>query len=135
VVVKKIIAIFLLICAVNAIFMVPARAKSHHSNLPNYLAKDKLDISSCVFEILIEEIFNTNINIPDSIEMEISDFESTRKGKKDNVTISIYWAKSLINLNSHCAFIHSLSIKIKCLKGAVLAIERGYGFIFRLTPF
>jgi hypothetical protein len=116
--------------------MVPAKgANNNFIKSKNGITKEKQDNSSSVFEILIEELFDTSINIPDCIEQKIADFESTKKGSKNSVIITFFRPKSILGFTSFNAFFHSSSIKNKLFQEASLLVEKGYGYIFRLTPF
>jgi hypothetical protein len=116
--------------------MVPVKAMNHSGIISkNGIAKEPKDVSSSVFEILIENFFDTSIHIPDCIEHEIGEFESVKKGGNTNINILVYWSKNFLNFTSYRAFVHSSFIKTQLFQEPALTVEKGYGFIFRLTPF
>jgi hypothetical protein len=133
----RVISFLLLLCTLNATFILPVKAKVVGDIISfdySGITQTNEDESSSLFEIFCENLLGTSIHIPDTIEYDIS---QTEKSKKQNVQIgfTVYWHKTFIYFESYKAFV--LSSLFKTFFSLVTAepVEKGYGYIFRLTPF
>jgi hypothetical protein len=131
---KNVIALILLLCTVNTIFLVPVKASNNSIQaFQTQGTKDFKDLSSSVLEIIFEEILETSINIPDTIERKFADFDSAKKRFK-SLSFSLFFLH-------HDSLSEVFGITLSDFNSgnfkpcSVLSVVKGYGYIFRLTPF